>query len=130
MSFPVLLEDPELTGGLPGGDEVNPVPSSRIPGHVARGVLSGTSALGLGTVLERGLGFLANILAARWGGAATFGAYSLAISTANNISTYAAGGIGSTAAKPSKAQASCSPRATSWCWCASGIASSTRWRAT
>ena len=99
MSSPVLLNDPELTGGLAAGDEVNPVPSSRIPGHVARRVLSGTSALGLGTVLERGLGFLANVLAARWGGAPTFGAYSLAISTANNISTYAAGGIGSTAAR-------------------------------
>ena len=32
-------------------------------------------------------------------GTATFGAYSLAISTANNISTYAAGGIGATAAR-------------------------------
>ena len=100
MSSPVLFNDAELAGGLPAGEEVNPVPSGgRIPGHVARRVLSGTSALGLGTVLERGLGFLANILAARWGGAPTFGAYSLAITTANNISTYAAGGIGSTAAR-------------------------------
>lgn len=70
-----------------------PVPS------VAGRVLSGTSALGLGTMIERGAGFVANVLAARIGGTATFGAYSLAISTANNISMYAAGGIGATAAR-------------------------------
>lgn len=70
-----------------------------VPGHVARRLVSGTSALGLGIVVERGMGFLANVLAARLGGLATFGAYSLAISTANNISTYAAGQIGSTAAR-------------------------------
>lgn len=50
-------------------------------------------------MIERSLGFAANILAARLGGAATFGAYSLAITTANNIGTYAAGGIGSTATR-------------------------------
>ena len=66
---------------------------------VASRVIGGTSALGLGVVIERGAGFLANVLAARIGGTATFGAYSLAISTANNISTYAAGGIGATAAR-------------------------------
>ena len=69
------------------------------PGRVTRHLLTGTSALGLGVVIERGTGFVANILAARLGGAATFGAYSLAISTANNIATYAAAGIGSTAAR-------------------------------
>ncbi len=37
--------------------------------------------------------------AARIGGAGTFGAYSLALATANNISSYAAGGIGSTAVR-------------------------------
>lgn len=117
MSSPVMYSqiysDPELSAGLPGGEDVMPVPvdpdppgtgsprdpAERIPGHVARRVLSGTSALGLGTFLERGMGFLANILAARLGGAQTFGAYSLAITTANNISTYAAGGIGATAAR-------------------------------
>ncbi len=70
-----------------------------LPKHVAKDLLHGTSALGAGLVVERGFGFLANLLAARLGGAATFGAYSLAISTANNISTYAAGGIGSTAVR-------------------------------
>ena len=68
-----------------------------MPTHVAKDLVSGTSALGLGVIIERGCGFLANLLAARLGGASTFGAYSLAITTANNISTYAAGGIGSTA---------------------------------
>jgi O-antigen/teichoic acid export membrane protein len=68
-----------------------------MPAHVAKDLVSGTSALGLGLIIERGCGFLANLLAARFGGASTFGAYSLAITTANNISTYAAGGIGSTA---------------------------------
>ncbi len=67
--------------------------------RVSSGLLSGASALGAGMIVERSLGFLANLLAARLGGAATFGAYSLAITTANNISTYAAGGIGSTAVR-------------------------------
>ncbi len=62
-------------------------------------LIGGTAALGIGVMLERGTGFLANILAARLGGASTFGAYSLAITTANNISTYAAGGIGATATR-------------------------------
>ncbi len=61
--------------------------------------MGGTSALGLGVIIERGFGFLSNLLAARLGGASTFGAYSLAITTASNISTYAAGGIGSTAVR-------------------------------
>ena len=67
--------------------------------RVAERVISGTFALALSVMIERGAGFLANILSARMGGAATFGAYSLAISTANQISTYAAGGIGATAAR-------------------------------
>ena len=70
-----------------------------LPGHVAKKVIGGTSTLGAGVFIERGTGFLANILAARFGGVQTFGAYSVAISTANNISTYAAGQIGSTAAR-------------------------------
>ena len=74
-------------------------PESPVPRHIALHLLTGTSALGLGVAIERGLGFAANILAARFGGAPVFGAYSLGISTANNISTYAAGGIGATAAR-------------------------------
>ena len=80
----------------------SPAPSAQstaMPKHVAKDLLHGTSALGTGLILERGCGFLANLLAARLGGASTFGAYSLALATANNISSYAAGGIGSTAVR-------------------------------
>ena len=68
------------------------------PGVTHR-LIGGTSALAAGVMIERGAGFAANILAARFGGTLTFGAYSLAISTANQISTYAAGGIGATATR-------------------------------
>ncbi len=68
------------------------------PSNVRR-IFSGTSVLATGVFIERGAGFVANILAARLGGAATFGAYSLAITTANNIATYAGAGIGSTSAR-------------------------------
>ncbi len=74
-------------------------PVASLPRHVTKSLIGGTSMLGLGMLIERGTGFLANILAARFGGTQTFGAYSLAISTANQISTYAAGQIGSTAAR-------------------------------
>jgi O-antigen/teichoic acid export membrane protein len=82
---------------VPGSDLGEP--ARALPGHVAKKVIGGTSTLGAGMLIERGTGFLANILAARFGGTQTFGAYSLAISTANQISTYAAGQIGSTAAR-------------------------------
>lgn len=95
MSSPVLTSAAEMSDApLTGVSSPN-----RISGHVARNVVSGTSTLGAGILIERGLGFLANILAARFAGAATFGAYSLALTTANNISTYAAGGIGATATR-------------------------------
>jgi O-antigen/teichoic acid export membrane protein len=82
-------------------DTLQPVTSAadKIPTHVTKHLIGGTSALGVSIFIERGAGFLANLLAARLGGASTFGGYSLAISTANNISTYAAGGIGATAAR-------------------------------
>ncbi len=95
MSTPALLPDAELSGVLP----VPVAGQSRLSGRVARHLMSGTSTLGAGIAIERGLGFLANILAARFAGAGTFGAYSLALTTANNISTYAAGGIGATATR-------------------------------
>jgi O-antigen/teichoic acid export membrane protein len=91
-----MIAELEKTGNQTPKAGVAPV-TAAMPAHVARDLVSGTSALGLGLIIERGCGFLANLLAARFGGASTFGAYSLAITTANNISTYAAGGIGSTA---------------------------------
>lgn len=57
----------------------------------------GASAVGTATIVERGLGFLANVLAARLGGTQVFGAYSLALSTASIVATYAGAGIGATA---------------------------------
>ena len=67
--------------------------------QVTRQIVAGTSTLGLAVLVERGATFAANILAARFAGASAFGAYSVGISTANNISTYAAGGIGATATR-------------------------------
>jgi O-antigen/teichoic acid export membrane protein len=64
---------------------------------LARLLVRDSSALGFATVLERGLGFFANVLAARIGGAPVFGAYSLSLTTANSIATYAGAGIGTTA---------------------------------
>lgn len=70
------------------------IPSPRTLGRV---LFNGSSALGLATLIERGLGFLANLGAARLGGAHLFGAYSLALTTANNVASYAGAGIGTTA---------------------------------
>ncbi|MGI4830217.1 MAG: lipopolysaccharide biosynthesis protein [Janthinobacterium lividum] len=86
---PVVESVPESIQGAP----------TALPSQVAKHVISGTSALGASVALERGAGFLANILAARLGGAQTFGAYSLAVGTATNISTYAGGGIAATAVR-------------------------------
>ncbi len=97
MSSMLGVEEVEYVAD-PGLAPLGPVVAATTP-SVATRVIGGTSALGLGVVIERGAGFLGNILAARLGGAATFGAYSLAISTANQISTYAAGGIGATAVR-------------------------------
>lgn len=88
-----------MAGDLPLDLDGPLAPVQRLPAGVARRVIGGTSALAVGISIERGCGFLANVLAARFAGAPVFGAYSLAISTANNISTYAAGGIGATATR-------------------------------
>ena len=94
-----LIADPAETGDILVEAPV-PIPHDGAISHdVAKHVVGGTSALSLGVFLERGAGFAANILAARFAGSSTFGAYALGISTANNISTYAAGGIGSTAVR-------------------------------
>jgi O-antigen/teichoic acid export membrane protein len=67
------------------------------PGGLSRLLFSGSSALGVATLVERGLGFLANLAAARLGGTGVFGAYSTAMTTANNVAAYAGAGIGTTA---------------------------------
>ncbi len=90
-----LLEEP---GALEQATDPVPIPVPLSP-DVAKHVVQGTSTLGAAVFVERGASFLANVMAARLGGAHVFGAYSLGITTANNISTYAAGGIGTTATR-------------------------------
>lgn len=90
MQSLIAEERPEHETERPRAEEA-------LPTQVKKDLLSGTSVLGAGVMVERGCSFLANILAARLGGVSNFGAYALALSTANNISAYAAGGIGSTA---------------------------------
>lgn len=89
---PVAAPLPEL---LAAGDAAGQPLSQEVTSHL----IGGTSALGISVAVERGVGLLANILAARLGGKAVFGAYSFAIGTANQISMYAAGGIGATATR-------------------------------
>jgi O-antigen/teichoic acid export membrane protein len=74
--------------------EETPAPAN---GGLSRLLFSGSSALGVATLLERGLGFLANLAAARLGGTGVFGAYSTAMTTASNVASYAGAGIGTTA---------------------------------
>lgn len=76
-----------------------PDPSARPEGRATLGLLllSGSSTLGIAALIERGLGFTANLMAARLGGAHIFGAYSVAMNAANNIASYAGAGIGNTA---------------------------------
>ena len=80
-------------------------------GFAPKALLTSASALVLATGVERGLGFFANLLAARFGGAATYGGYSLAMTTANNIAAYAGAGIGSTATRFSGEHADGTPQA-------------------
>jgi O-antigen/teichoic acid export membrane protein len=66
---------------------------------LTKSLLTGAGALGVALGIERGGSFLSNILAARLGGIAVFGAYSIALTTANNIASYAGAGIGYTATR-------------------------------
>ena len=94
MTSPALMEDLQVDDAV-----VVNTGAPALPSHVTQHVLRGTSTLGAAVFVERGASFLANVLAARLAGASVFGAYSLGITTANNISTYAAGGIGTTATR-------------------------------
>jgi O-antigen/teichoic acid export membrane protein len=78
-------------------DALNAASDRRATGSLAHSILTGSSSLGLSVVVERGLGFTANLVAARVAGTQIFGAYSLALTTANNIASYAGAGIGTTA---------------------------------
>lgn len=79
--------------------ETQSVSEDRKSSNTLSKVVAGTSALGLATLIERGLSMTAGVLAARWGGASVFGSYSLALTTANNISAYTGSGIGTTAVR-------------------------------
>lgn len=72
-------------------------PAASKDGKLSQALTRGTSALGSAVIVERGFTFLSNLLAARIAGAHTYGAYSLAMTTANNIANYAGAGIGSAA---------------------------------
>ena len=99
------LSEPVMPEGIAMDlDEVEVAPVraggvASLPSDVQKHLVTGTSAVAAGVLLERGTGFIGNLLSARLGGASVFGTYSLGIGTANNIATYAAGGIGATATR-------------------------------
>ncbi|HLK62891.1 MAG TPA: hypothetical protein VKU19_05605 [Bryobacteraceae bacterium] len=64
---------------------------------LSNSLFTGTSSIGVAVSIERGLGFIAHLLAARIGGTGVFGTYSLALTTANSVAAYAGAGIGTTA---------------------------------
>jgi O-antigen/teichoic acid export membrane protein len=71
-----------------------------VRGRSLKGLLArGGATLGAATFLERGFGFLANLLAARAAGPHSFGAYSIVLSTAGTVASYAGANIGSTATR-------------------------------
>lgn len=67
------------------------------PPSLRRLLFYGGATLGLAVGIERVLGFLSTMLAARIGGPQTFGAYSVVLATAGTIAAYAGAGIGTTA---------------------------------
>ena len=73
------------------------VDSQSNPRSLSRLLLYGGATLGLAVGVERVLGFLSAMLAARIGGPQTFGAYSVVLATAGTIAAYAGAGIGTTA---------------------------------
>lgn len=85
-----------MTGAAPQVLE-QPPSAARRDAALAHSLVNGMSSVGVATSLERGLGFLAHLMAARIGGTRVFGAYSLALTTANSVATYAGAGIGATA---------------------------------
>ncbi len=72
--------------------------ASPSPNRALRPVLfAAASGIGASMIIERCFGFLSNLLAARWAGPSTFGAYTLVLTTATTVAGYAAAGIGATA---------------------------------
>lgn len=83
--------------GAPIEDSENVLPPA--PRSLSGSLLAGVFSVGGALALERGAGFLANLLAAHIGGTAVFGAYSISLNTANNVASYAGAGIGTTATR-------------------------------
>jgi O-antigen/teichoic acid export membrane protein len=71
--------------------------SSKQPRSLLDLLLFGSATLGIAVALERGLGFVSNMLAARISGPQNFGTYSVVLATAGTMAAYAGGGIGATA---------------------------------
>ena len=88
-------------------------------------LLFGSATLGIAVGLERVLGFVSSILAARISGPRTFGAYSVVLATAGTIAAYAGAGIGTTATRFSGQYPRASPgyRKFLWTIIAIGLAS-------
>lgn len=87
MSLSVTATEPK-----PGA-----VGSHSNPRSLRQLLLYGGATLGLAVGIERVLGFLSTMLAARIGGPQTFGAYAVVLATAGTIAAYAGAGIGTTA---------------------------------
>ncbi|HEX3083786.1 MAG TPA: oligosaccharide flippase family protein, partial [Pyrinomonadaceae bacterium] len=66
---------------------------------LSRVLLYGSATLGVAIGLERVLGFLAGVMAARVAGPQVFGAYSMVLATAGTVAAYAGAGIGTTATR-------------------------------
>jgi O-antigen/teichoic acid export membrane protein len=97
MTKAEILDEPRMAGA---GEERS----------LSRSLCRGTSSIGAAVSIERGLGFVAHLLAARIGGTLVFGTYSLALTTANSIAAYAGAGIGTTANRFSGVYAFGSPQ--------------------
>ena len=81
----------------------NETVSAQLRRHGARKLggllLYGSATLGVAVGIERVLGFVSGVLAARIAGPQTFGAYSMVLATAGTIAAYAGAGIGTTATR-------------------------------
>jgi O-antigen/teichoic acid export membrane protein len=96
-SAPQISDEPQVAAGSEGRS-------------LSGSLCQGTSSIGVAVSIERGLGFLAHLLAARIGGTRVFGTYSLAMTTANSVAAYAGAGIGTTANRFSGVYAFGSPQ--------------------
>ena len=90
----------QLSLSVNANESLSSAPAGR-PGvrRLSEVLLYGSATLGLAVGLERVLGFISGVLAARIAGPQTFGAYSMVLATAGTIAAYAGAGIGTTATR-------------------------------